>query len=397
MMTRSARITSRPLARVLLLLGAGVVALAPAADAQIAVSSNDNKQMLVNGVNTVVRNPAPDTLTIIDLGVFPPKVLAEIAVPGSVVGPPVSAAITPDESLALVTSSTKIDPADPSKTTPDNRLSVVDLKASPPAVIATLETGKSPAGLSINRQGTLALVANRSEGTVSVFGIQGKTVTGLGKVTIADDKSGVSHVAISPDGATALVTRDNDHTLTLLTIAGTKVELAKRDIRAGLRPYGLDISSNGAVAVVANIGLGGGDADTISVIDMQAKPPRVVDTITVGQTPEGIKLSPDGSLCAVVVMNGSNKPKESPFFADNGKLVVYRVSGTRLSKLGEAPIGHWSQGATFANDNRTILVGNMVEKNIQVLRVEGDTVKDTGIKIPVNGGSAAVRIADKPR
>jgi DNA-binding beta-propeller fold protein YncE len=371
------------------------LALAGPIDAQIAVSSNDNKAVLVNGVNTLPASPAPDTATIIDLGVFPPKVLAEIEVPGSVVGPPLSVAITPDESLALITSSTKVDPADPKKMVPDNRLSVVDLKASPPRVIATMETGKSPAGLSINRKGTLALVANRSEGTVSVFGIQGKTLTSLGKVTIADEKSGVSHVAIAPDGKSALVTRDGDHTLTLLTIADTKVELAKRDIRAGLRPYGLDISADGSVAVVANIGIGGGDADTISVIDMKAQPPRVVDTITVGQTPEGIKLSPDGKLCAVVVMNGSNKATESPFFAGNGKLVLFRVNGTRLSRVAEAPIGRWSQGAAFSTDGRTILVGNMVENDLQVLRLNGDTLSDTGQRIKVKGGPAAVRTADK--
>ena len=383
--------------RFALLLGLALSGLAVAGPAmgQIAVSSNDNKAVLVNGVNTIAANPAPDTATIIDLGVFPPKVLAEIEVPGSVVGPPLSVAITPDEGLALITSSTKIDPADPKKTVPDNRLSVVDLKASPPRVIATLETGKSPAGLSINRQGTLALVANRSEGTVSVFSIAGKTLTPAGKVAVADEKSGTSHVAIAPDGKSALVTRDGDNMLTLLTIDGTKVELAKRDIRAGLRPYGLDISKNGAIAVVANIGAGSGDADTISVIDMQAKPPRVVDTITVGQTPEGIKLSPDGSLCAVVVMNGSNKAKESPFFADNGKLVLFRVAGTRLTKIAEAPIGHWSQSAAFSSDNKTILVGNMVEKELQVLRLDGDRLTDSGQRIKLKGGPAAVRVADK--
>ena len=64
-----------------------------------------------------------------------------------------------------------------------------------------------------------------------MFGISGKTLTDLGKVAIADDKSGVSHVAIAPDGKTALVTRDGDNTLTLLTITDNKVELAKRDIK----------------------------------------------------------------------------------------------------------------------------------------------------------------------
>jgi len=371
------------------------LAVAPAAHAQLAVSVNDNKLMLVNGVTRVIANAPADTVTLIDLSANPAKVVAEIAAPGSVVGPPFSVAITPDESLALVTAAQKIDPADPTKQTADNRMSVIDLKASPPAVIATLETGKAPAGLSINRQGTLALVANREEGTVSVFTIQGKTVTPAGKVTIADAKSGVSHATIAPDGKLALVSRDGDDRISVLSIDGTKVEYTRRDLNAGLRPYGIDIASNGAFAAAANIGRGQGDNDTISLIDMKANPPRVVETVTVGQTPEGIKVSPDSTLIAVVVMNGSNKPKESPFFSDHGKLVLLRVNGTAMTKVGEAPIGHWSQGVTFSADSRTILVGNMVERDVWVFEWTGSTLRDTGHRIKVNGGSAALRTADK--
>jgi DNA-binding beta-propeller fold protein YncE len=365
------------------------------AEAQIAISANDNKVVLVNGAVQVVKNPAPDTLTFIDLKASPPRVLAEIQAPTSVVGPPFSVAISSDESLALVTANMKVDPADPTKTVPDNRMSVIDLASSPPKVIATVETGKGPAGVSINRQGTLALVANRNEGTVSVYTIQGKTVTPAGKITLGDDKSGPSHAAITPDGKMALVTRDGDDRVSLLSIDGTKVEYAKRDLAAGLRPYGIDLAGSGAHAVVANIGRGGGDLDTISLIDLRANPVRVVDTVTVGQTPEGIKVSPDESTVAVVMMNGSNKPKESPFFADNGKLVLFRVNGKTLQKVAEAPIGHWSQGAAFSADGRTILVGNMVEKDIQVFQWDGTTLKDTGTRIKVNGGSAALRTADR--
>ena len=379
---------------VVLMVLLGLVAVVPVAHAQLAISVNDNKVVLDNGTAKVVPNPAPDTVTIIDLKANPPRVVAEIKAPASVVGPPLSVALTPDESLALVTAAQKIDPADPTKRVPDNKVSVIDLKANPPAVIATLEAGASPAGLSINRQGTLALVANRAEGTVSVFTIQGKTVTPAGKVTIADAKSGVSHVTIAPDGKLALVSRDGDDRISVLSIDGTKVEYTKRDMNAGLRPYGIDIASNGVFAAVANIGRGQGDADTVSLIDLKANPPRVVETLTVGQTPEGIKVSPDNQHVAVVVMNGSNKAKSSPFYNDNGKLVMLRVSGTSLAKVAEAPIGHWSQGAAFSPDGKTVLVGNMVEKDVQVFAWDGRTLRETA-RIKVNGGSAALRTAEK--
>jgi DNA-binding beta-propeller fold protein YncE len=371
-----------------------VLALAAAAHAQIAVTSNDNKVRLDNGTVKIVPNPAPDTVSIIDLKASPPRVVAEIAVPGSVVGPPLSVALTPDESLALVGASSKLDPSDPTKTVPDTRVSVIDLKASPPAVMTTLEAGRGASGISVNRQGTLALVANRGEGTVSVFSIQGKTVTPVGKVTIADEKSGTSHAAFTPDGKMALVTRDGDHKISVLKIDGTTVEYIKRDINAGLRPYGIDISSKGDFAAVANIGVGQGDADTVSLIDVRATPPRVVETVTVGQTPEGIKVSPDGRHVAVVVMNGSNKAKESPFYADNGRLVILRAKDMKLTKVAEAPIGHWSQGAAFSADGKTILVGNMVEKDVQVFAFDGRSLKEVA-RLKVNGGPAAVRTAEK--
>src|SRR5262245_21684599 len=376
---------------------AALVPLSPAlisvAAAEIAVSANDNKVALVNGTVQVVRNPAPDTLTIIDLGASPPKVLAEIPVPGSVVGPPFSVALTPDERLALVTSAMKIDPSDPSKQIPDNRLSVVDLTASPPRVIATLETGAGPAGVSINRQGNLALVANRSEGAVSVYTIQGQAVTPVGKVTIAPAASGTSHVAITPDGKTALVTRDGDNFVSVLSIDGNKVEHTKRDISAGLRPYGLVIHPNGKVAVVANIGTGSGDADTVSVIDIEAKPPRVAHTVTVGQTPEGIALSPDGAFLAVGVMNGSNKPKNNPFFNDYGLVKVLSVKGNELVPLTEAKVGHWCQGLAWSKGNRTLLVQCMVEKEIMVFSFDGKELKPAG-SIKLNAGPAGIRTAE---
>jgi DNA-binding beta-propeller fold protein YncE len=369
----------------------------PMAAAQLAVSANDNKLVLVNGVSSVVQNPPPDTVAIIDLKQFPPKIVAEIDMPTSVVGPPLSVAVAPDESLALVAAAMKINPEDPTKQIPDNRLSVIDLQASPPKVVATLETGKGPAGVSINHQGNLALVANRAEGTVSVFGIKGKEVMSLGTVKLGDEKSGVSHVAITPDGKTAIVTRDGDSLISVLSINGTQVEYTKRDMSAGQRPYGAAISGDGTVAVVANIGRGSGDADTVSVIDLTAKPPRVVDTVTVGQTPEGITLSPDGKLCAVVVMNGSNKPPDSPFFADHGQLVLLRLHGKKLTRLAQAPIGHWSQGVAFTPDGQYILVQNMVEKQIMVLKIAGEKLEDTGQRLNVKGGPAAIRTAEKPR
>jgi hypothetical protein len=62
-----------------------------------------------------------------------------------------------------------------------------------------------------------------------------------------------------------------------------------------------------------------------------------------------------------------------------------------MSRGPEAPIGTWSQGVAFSRDGKTILVQNMVEREIQVLRYEGDRLTDTGQRIKVNGGPVSIR------
>jgi len=362
------------------------------ASAQIAVSANDNKAVLVNGANVVPDNPAADTVTIIDMNVKPPKVIGEVKAPTSVVGPPQSVAISRDESFALVTGAIKVDPADPKKTTADNRVSVIDLKAKPPAVIATVEAGAAPSGLSINPAGTMALVANRNDGTVSIFTIANKTLTAAGKVDFGNPKSGPSHVAFMPDGKTALVTRDGDHRISVLSVDGNKVEDTKKYMVAGFRPYSISISPKGTVAVLSNQGGGQGDTDLLSVIDLKVNPPRIVDTIAVEQIPEGVTMSPDGNYVAAIMQNGSNKSSSHPNYHKGSVLSVFRINGTKLTLAAKAEFGGWGQGVVWSKDGKTLLAQSMADKAIDVFSFDGKVLKKTG-NIKVNGGAAGIRTA----
>jgi DNA-binding beta-propeller fold protein YncE len=401
--------TGAALLAALLLAGTAVAAFA-----QLAVSANDAKVKLVDGKVEVQKSPPADTITFIDLRASPPKVLAELEVPNSVVGPPLNVAVSPKEEIALVASNMMIDPADATKQIPDDRVTVIDLSplkpslvgriksavglgknapAPVPKVLATLQAGKGAAGIAINKAGTLALIANRAEGTVSIFTISGKTVTAAGKVTVGDEKSRPNAVAFAPDGKTALVTLDVDNKIKVLSIDGTKVDVTQREIRSGLRPDAIDIAPKGEIGVVANVGMGGGDADTISVIDLKLDPPRVVNTYTVGQTPQGIKISPDGKFVAVVVINGSNKSASSPFYNNNGLLQVWSRNGTQLSKAGELAIGHWCQGVAWSSNSKTLLVQCMVEEEISVVRFTGKALQKVG-SIKTKGGPAGIRTAE---
>lgn len=366
--------------------------LALPAAAEIAISVQDSKAWLDNGVaKTNPRPESKDNAIVLDMTSMPPKVTAKLELPVTVVGPPTAVAISRDETLALVTSAQKPDPADPSKTINDDRMSVIDLTTSPPKVIATVQAGAGASGVSITRDGKLALVANRNEGTVSVFTINGKTVTPSGKIKLGNETSGPSSVAITPDGTRALVTRDGDHFLSLLKIENGQVTDMNRHFGAGFRPYGADMSSDGKHAVVANVGRNAGDTETVSLFDMTLNPPRVVDTIAVPPTPEGITLSPDGKYAAVVTHNGSGKPKGTPFYNPMGKVVLLKIEGGKLRIVSEAPIGAWAQGSAFSKDGRHLLVQNNVDREIAIFRIDNERVIDTTLRVKTEGHPVSMR------
>jgi WD40 repeat protein len=364
------------------------------ANAQIAVSANDNKVTLVNGTTPVVPNAADDTVSIIDLNTKPPKIIAELKAPSSVAGPPQNVAISPDGSLALVSSHFKLDPADPKKLTPDNRVSVIDLKAKPPAVAATVESGAGATGTAINPAGTMALVANHLEGTVSIFTISGKTLTRTGKIDFGDPKSGPAGIAFSPDGKMALVTRDGDHRISVLAVDGDKVTDTKRVMTGGFRPYAVEFSPKGDIAVVGNQGANAGDIMPVNVIDVKGKAPRIVNTVNVGQYVEGLAFSPDGNFLAVIPQNGSNLPTDHPFYNDHGLLVVLAVKGTNLTKIVETKIGAWPQGVGWSRDSKMLLVQGMTNKALDIVSFTGKTLKVTG-QLKVGGGPEGIAVSKR--
>jgi hypothetical protein len=65
-------------------------------------------------------------VSIIDLTRDSPAIIAEVEVPTSVAGPPYAVAVAPDESPALVSAATRIDPADHTKVVSNNLFSVID-------------------------------------------------------------------------------------------------------------------------------------------------------------------------------------------------------------------------------------------------------------------------------
>ena len=111
------------------------------------------------------------------------------------------------------------------------------------------------------------------------------------------------------------------------------------------------------------------------------------------ENPWGLAISPDGRWAAVVAHAGSTKAATSPFATPTGKLIVFRIDGTDLIRKSEAPIGRWSQGVAFSKDAKTLLVQNMVERNLMVFDFSAERLVDTGLRFELKGGGAALRTA----
>jgi DNA-binding beta-propeller fold protein YncE len=375
----------------------GLAALAVAAIlttpalADLVVVAVDNHSVNTNGVMRPPKNPAPDLLAIVDVKSYPPKLVGTVEAPTSVVGAPTAVWIAPDESWAIITAATKIDPQDPTKIIDDNRVSVIDLKASPPKVTQTIEAGKGANDISVSPDGSLALVTNRNEGTLSVFTVSNKQLTAAGKVDLGNLKSMPSSLKFLPDGKTALVALYGDDAIGVLRISGSAVTLDKQRIVTGVNPYTMDITADGKLAVVGNMG-GGGDGGicTVSLIDLTPGLFRTADTFAVPSSPEGIKLSPDGKFVAVASVDGTTKPSNSPVYHDHGQLWMLAIDGKQLKPIAKGKTGRWSQGIAFSKDGHTVMVESMIDHGLDVFRWNGTTLTP-GPTIDVKGGAAAIR------
>jgi DNA-binding beta-propeller fold protein YncE len=346
--------------------------------APFMIVGDDQKAAFVDG-KTVVSPPGQDAILIVDLAnPLDPKIVANLPLKNSVVGPPVNLAIDPTNSVAIIADSMNaVQDGDNWKQVPDNKIYVVDLKAKPAKLAATIEGDKQPSGLSINPAGNLALVANRAGKSISVLSIHGTDVKLIGTVDMGDE---VSTVVFTPDGKHAIAAKPSTNKVALLDVDGDKVTYAKHDLLTGIFPYNVVISPTGTIALTAdngNAGASDGNVDTVSVIDL-TEPVHVIDHVTVPDSPEGLAFSPKGNIAVAVNATGSNRPKSDWFYHPHGVVTVLKVDGKKVSRLNDIEVGALPEAVGFTPDGKYIYVGNYMDKDFSILRVDGTKVTDTG-------------------
>jgi DNA-binding beta-propeller fold protein YncE len=376
------------------LLASGVQA------APYMIVGNDEKLVWDDQGKPVLSSTGRDSVLILDLAEpETPKVIANLPVKNSIVGPPVNVALTPDGALALVADSVDVTKeGDTLKQVPDNKVHLIDLKANPPSVITSLSVGKQPSGLDISPKGDQALVANRGDGTVSLLSINGTEVTVTDTATLGSPADQVAHVAFTPDGRRALAVKFASHKVSVIDVENGKLAYNKLDLPTGPWPYNVAVAPSGKIAITAdngNAGASDGSIDTVSVVDLDASPPRIIDRVVVGDGPEGLAISPRGDLAAAAILRGGNSAKAAYFYNPAGTVTILKINGKQVTRLKEIEVGGLPEPVCFTPDGRYLYVGNYLDHDISILKVEGTEVTDTGRRFKVPGHPASARMSTR--
>jgi len=353
----------------------------------------DEKVLWDDDGKTVLSAPGKDSVLIVDLAdPENPRIAATLPLENSVVGPPVNVDIDPTGSVALVANSVDVvKEGDALKQVPDNKIFVIDLKANPPKLAATITGGKQPSGLSFSPSGKMALVANRADNSVSVLSVNGTDVKITDTISFPDS---VAHVLFTPDGKRALAVRFPAHKVSVLDVAGDKVTYNKIDLPTGQWPYNVVVTPNSKIALTSDNGGAGssdGSVDTTSVIDLEANPPRIIDRVVVGDGPEGLAMSPKGDVAVAAILRGSNM-KKAFFYQKNGSLAVLKIDGKKVTKTQDIEVGGLPEAVAFTPDGKYLLAGNYLTQDFSILKVNGSKVTDTGKRFKVPGHPASARM-----
>jgi DNA-binding beta-propeller fold protein YncE len=379
------------LATTVLLFGSTIAK--PALAKPFMIVGLDEKIVWDDDGKPILSPDGKDQVLIVDLAnPEDPKIVASLPLKNSIVGPPVNLDIDPTGTVALVADSIdNVKEGDTLKQVPDNKIYVIDMKASPPKLAATLTGGKQPSGLSFSPDGKMALVANRGDNSISVLSVNGTDVKITDTVAMPDS---VSQVVFTPDGKRALATRFPAHKLSVLDIAGGKVTYSKIDLPTGQWPYNVVVSPDGKLALTADNGGAGssdGSVDTTSVVDLEANPPRIIDRVVVGDGPEGMAVSPKGDVAVAAILAGSNN-KKAFFYHPNGSLSILKIDGKKVTKTQDIEVGGLPEAVLFTPDGKYLLAGNFLTEDFSILKVDGTTVTDTGKRFKVPGHPASARM-----
>ena len=113
--------------------------------------------------------------------------------------------------------------------------------------------------------------------------------------------------------------------------------------------------------------------------------------MTVGDSPEGFAVAPDGRHAVAVLLRGTSAPHAAWSYTRTGAAVLLRIEGGQVRVAGQVEAGNLPEGVAFSPDSQYVYIGNYAGRTLQVFRIEGDTLRDTGTVLDLPGQPASLR------
>jgi DNA-binding beta-propeller fold protein YncE len=108
--------------------------------------------------------------------------------------------------------------------------------------------------------------------------------------------------------------------------------------------------------------------------------------------PEGLDVSPRGNLAVALALNGSGAVPKGAWYAHPNTIVeVLSIAGGKVRKIASVNAGGLAEGVAFSPDGKYLYAANFMDSNLQIYRVTGDKVIDTGKTLKLPGHPASMR------
>ena len=244
-------------------------------------------------------------------------------------------------------------------------------------VIATINTGVTPAGIAITADSHYAYVANNNnygvpcKDSVSVLNLHHNSV----ETTINDDSFNEPYtVTISPNGKKAYVTNSNDTTISIINTSSNTVTGV---IDGFDGPSGMVITPDGATAYVNNYGgpegVGSGNGRTVSVVNLKTNT-IVGSPITVGQAPAALAITPDGKYVYVAnYVDGNPGTGTISIIKTKNNTVVGTITGLfGPFAIAITPNGKYAYVTNFGSNNFAPF-----GTTLSIIKLSNNTIKKT--------------------
>lgn len=118
----------------------------------------------------------------------------------------------------------------------------------------------------------------------------------------------------------------------------------------------------------------------VQVVDLEARPPRVIAAVETGAQPSGLDVNRRGDLALVANRAGKS-------------VSVLAIRGREVRNVGTVPVGEEAAAVVFTPDGKRALVTKFPAGKIAILDVSGEVVTYAGVDVVVGPWPYSVAVA----